>query len=58
MYGDPAFVLVSDGTDLQPGLSWDITPNLNFNPFLDLKTGGNVNLDSTSMVFTLSWKLI
>jgi hypothetical protein len=49
---------VRDGTDLEPYISWDITPNLNFNPFLDFKTGAKVSADTTSLGAIITWKLL
>jgi hypothetical protein len=50
--------LVSDGTDLQPGVSWDITKEVNFNPYLNFNTGGNLGLAETSVGAMLSVKLL
>lgn len=44
----------SDGTDLQPSLSWDITKNVNFSPYLNLYVGDTVSWDSTYFGFYLS----
>ena len=56
--GDPAFQFNNDGTDLEPGVSWDITQNLNFNPYLNFYTGGKVNLRSTAVGALIAWRLI
>lgn len=48
----------NDGTDLEPGLSWDITPSINFSPFLDFKTGQRVAADTTTLGAVLTWKLL
>lgn len=48
----------SAGTDLEPGLSWDITPKLNFSPFLDIKTGGRIAADTTSIGAVVSWTML
>ncbi len=53
-------ILFSDGLSLQPGLSWDISPDLNLSPFLRLPLGRNVassGADPTTVGFTLSWKI-
>ena len=52
------FDLTRDGTDLRPGFNWDITPNFNINPFVNLQTGNKVNLDTTTFGFFASAKLI
>ena len=57
-YGDETWGLNNDGTDLEPGVSWDITPNLNVNPYLNIYTGNQVTLQSTSIGMTLSWKML
>lgn len=58
MYGDAPFQFVNDGTDLEPGVNWEITPNLAVNPYLHLTTGEKVTLKTTSFGMTLSWILI
>jgi len=48
----------SDGTDLEPGLSWDITPRVNFSPFLDLKTSTGIKMETTSLNAMVSVRLL
>ncbi len=48
----------NDGTDLEPNVSWDITPAINLNPYLDIKTGNRIALDTTQIGFLFSWKLL
>jgi hypothetical protein len=52
--------MVSDGTDFEPGVSWDILPSLNFNPYLDFKTdpGVGVRADNTTIGAVLSYKFL
>ncbi len=50
--------LVSDGTSLQPGIDWDITPAINFNPYLDIKTGNRIAADTTTMGFWFTARLL
>lgn len=57
-YGDEAFSFINDGNDVQPGISWDITPSINFNPYLTIYTGSETDLKSTSIGMTLSWLLL
>jgi hypothetical protein len=45
-------------TDVEPNISWDITPNINFNPFLNMYPGGKFSLDTTSFGFFFGAKLI
>jgi hypothetical protein len=49
---------VNEFTDFEPGLSWDITKNLNFSPFLNITTGQSISLNSTSINAILNWKLL
>jgi hypothetical protein len=43
--------------DIQPGINWDITPNVSFNPFLNIWPS-NPTLSSTSLQFILTAKLL
>jgi hypothetical protein len=45
-------------TDFEPGLSWDVTPNVNISPFLNMYPGSNMSLDTTSINVWFSFKLI
>ncbi|MBC7692520.1 MAG: hypothetical protein H7222_12215 [Methylotenera sp.] len=56
--GQEAMVLNNDGTDLEPGFRWDVTPKVSFNPYVNIYTGNRLNLDSTSVGATLSWQLL
>jgi hypothetical protein len=56
-FGDSATYFTNDGTDLEPGFSWDITPGLNVNPYLNLFPGGKMSLASTSVGMFLSWNM-
>ncbi len=47
-----------DVTDLQPGISWDVTPNLNLNPFVNFYTGGKILRESTYLGLNLSATLL
>ncbi|MGK5083807.1 hypothetical protein WDW37_10935 [Bdellovibrionota bacterium FG-1] len=47
----------NDGTDLEPGFSWDVTPSVNINPYLTVATGGKISLASTSVGMFLSWTM-
>lgn len=57
VYKDKSFSFVNEGTDLEPGISWNITPRLNVNPYLNLYPS-NLTLRSTSMGMTLSFQLL
>jgi hypothetical protein len=57
-FGDPAGRFYNDGTDLEPGVRWQITPTLMVNPYLNLYTGDRVNLASTSFGMMLNWTLL
>ena len=56
-FGDKFGKLNSGGTDLQPGLTWDVTPHLMLNPYLNLLTGGKVNLSTTTFGLLANWNL-
>lgn len=56
-FGDDLDFFTNDGTDLQPGVSWDVTPNINVNPYLNIHTGGKVTLASTSVGMFFSWNM-
>ncbi len=49
---------VSTGTDLEPGVSWDITPTITFNPYLDLKTSTGIKMETTSINAFVAFKLL
>ncbi|MEO5969265.1 MAG: hypothetical protein ABIQ95_05010 [Bdellovibrionia bacterium] len=49
--------MINDGTDLQPGLTWDVTPQLMLNPYLNVQTGGRVNLKTTTFGLLANWNL-
>ena len=37
------------GTDFEPGVNWDISPNFSINPYLNFYTGNQISMDSTSI---------
>ncbi len=45
---------VSEGTDLQPGIAWDITENFNLNPYIQIYPAGKINLETSSIGMYLS----
>jgi hypothetical protein len=45
-------------TDFEPGLSWDVSPNVNISPFLNMYPGSDFSLDTTSINVWFSFKLI
>jgi hypothetical protein len=45
-------------TDLEPGISWDITPNVNLNPFLNLYPGSKFNLETANVNVVLGVKFL
>jgi hypothetical protein len=57
-YSTPAFQFATDGTDIEPGVSWDITPKLNVAPYLTILTDGGVSLKKTSIGMTLNWAML
>jgi hypothetical protein len=56
--GERLTAISTDFNDLEPGLSWDITPKMNFSPFLDLKTQQGIRLSTTQLGAVFSWKLL
>ena len=57
-FGADPFELFSGGTDLEPGITWQVTPSLSVNPYLNIMTGGKISLDSTSLGALVSWQLL
>jgi hypothetical protein len=57
-YGQGATAMNNLGTDLEPNVSWDITPNINLNPYIDLKTSQGIKAETTSIGAVFSWKLL
>ena len=58
VYKDKIFALNNDGTDLEPGIKWDINKSVSVNPYLNFFTGNKVSLTSTSIGMTMSWQLL
>jgi hypothetical protein len=56
--GTKAWSLINTGTDLQPGVAWLVTPRLMVNPYFSLNTGGTVSAKSTSIGFSMSYRMI
>jgi hypothetical protein len=44
--------------DIEPNLSWDITPTVNFNPYINMYPGGNFGLATSSIGFFFGAKLL
>ena len=44
--------------DLEPGVSWDITPRMNLTPLLNISTGNKVALDTTQLLVSFTYKLL
>ena len=58
IYKDRTFALNNDGTDLEPGIKWDIAKSVSLNPYFNFFTGNKVSLTSTSIGMTMSWQLL
>ncbi len=56
--GDDPFAFSSDPFDLEPGLSWEVTPTLMLNPYVNLYPTGNLSLKSSSIGMLFSWQLM
>ena len=54
-YGDPNGSLKDDGYDIQPGLNWDVTPTILFNPYVNIYPT-SASLKSSSLGFLISWQ--
>ena len=52
--GVSGFSFTSYETDLQPGISWLITPKVVFNPYVQIFTGNNITFDSTAVGAVIS----
>ena len=55
-FGDRALLLQNDEMDIEPGVSWDVTPSLMINPYLHIPTKGT-GLAATSVGMLLNWNL-
>jgi len=44
--------------DLEPGLAWDVFPNLNVNPYIHIPIGGKSSFLPSYAGFLLSWTLL
>jgi hypothetical protein len=47
-----------DGSSLQPGVSWDITPEINFSPYLDLRFAQTDAQDEALFAASFNWKIL
>jgi hypothetical protein len=56
-YGDPNNTLRDDGYDFQPGLNWDVTSTILFNPYVNIYPA-DASLKSTSLGFLISWQAL
>lgn len=43
-------------TDVEPGVSWDVTPGFNLNVFLNIPTSNRVLLSTTQLDAAVTWK--
>ncbi|MFZ9595474.1 MAG: hypothetical protein ACO3A2_05290 [Bdellovibrionia bacterium] len=58
LFGDPVGELTSGGTDLEPGVTWNLSPSLMLNPYLTLNTTGKLSLSTTTFGLMLNWNLL
>lgn len=56
--GDPATSMNNAGTYFEPGLSWDISPTMNLNPYVDIATGTQIKAATSQIGAILAWKLL
>jgi hypothetical protein len=54
-YGDPNGALKDDGYDIQPGLNWDVSSTVLFNPYVNIYPT-SASLKSSSLGFLISWQ--
>jgi hypothetical protein len=54
---DPTSTVVSDGTDLEPSLLWQVSKNLTLNPFLTVYVGEGFRPENTAIGMGISWAL-
>ncbi len=52
-YGTSLFKFVRQGTYLEPSLSYNITPKLVFNPWVDIYTGNKISMNTAQWGFNL-----
>lgn len=57
-FGQKAFQLEADGSDLEPGIRWHVTQSLMLNPYLNLYPAEGMSLRSTSVGFTVAWTIL
>ncbi len=57
-FGMAPFHFYGDETDIAPGLSWDVTPNLMVNPYFNIQTTKEVSLRSTSFGMMVNLNLL
>jgi hypothetical protein len=57
-FGDDFGTLNNDGTDFEPGISWEVIPSLTVNPYLNLYPGNKVSWRTTSVGATVSWLMM
>ena len=57
-YGDPSERFYSDGTALEPGFRWQITPNFMLNPYVNLYPSDNLSLNGSSFGMMFNWTLL
>ena len=57
IFGDKPFVFTNDGTDLEPGVYWQVTQRLSLNPYINLYTGNKVTLKSSSVGMLMNWAI-
>lgn len=58
MSGQSLFEYNSDGTYLEPGITWDISSSLSFNPYVDIFTGDRIATDTMLVGAAVTWKLM
>ncbi len=55
---DPSGLFYSDGTDIEPGLRWDVTESFSVSPYLTLMINDRVNLKTTTFGMMVNWVVL
>jgi hypothetical protein len=58
VFGDRFGELTAQGTDLEPGVTWNLSPSLMVNPYLTVNTSQKLNLSTTTFGLMLNWNLL
>lgn len=57
-FQNPQFQIVNTSTELEPGLSWDVSDQFNVSPFLNIPLKEGPSLEATSFGFTVGLTIL